>query len=179
MITTFTTSQNSKKEKKKKKFPYPSSINLIFLWQGQVWQMDGNPFRYIFSWLYFQQKVEFGAMLPFYSELLHKYFQWVQQLQFCLTHLGQLRLKIMTLGPSHKLDGEEEISLGRPKLLFKYGKFTSTLFHCTSHRAKRWKWKWHRNFIILLSTSFSFPQEWPSVCKPRVATYLKAMSMSP
>jgi hypothetical protein len=36
--------------------------------------------------------------------------------------MGQLRLKIMTLGPSHKLDGEEEISLGSPNLLIPYGK---------------------------------------------------------
>jgi hypothetical protein len=42
----------------------------------------------------------------------------------------------MTLGPSHKFDGEEEISSGRPKLLIKYAKFTLSLFHCTSHRAK-------------------------------------------
>jgi hypothetical protein len=28
----------------------------------------------------------------------------------------------MTLGPSHKLDGEEEISLGSPNLLIPYGK---------------------------------------------------------
>ncbi len=88
----------------------------------------------------------------FYLEPLHKCFQWVQQLPFFFTHLGQLRLKIMTLGPSHKLDGEEEISLGRPELLFKYGKFTSSLFHCTSDGAKRWKWKWHRNLVILLPT---------------------------
>ncbi len=110
--------------------------------------MDGNPF----TWLYFQQKGWIWSHASFYSEPFHKCFQWVQQLQFFLTHVGQLRLKIMTLGPSHKLDGEEEISLGSPNLLIPYGKFTSSLFHCTSHGAKRWKWKWHWNFVILLPT---------------------------
>jgi hypothetical protein len=33
----------------------------------------------------------------------------------------------MTLGPSHKLDGEEEISLGRPKLLIE--EFNSCSFY--------------------------------------------------
>ncbi len=110
--------------------------------------MDGNPF----TWLYFQQKGWIWSHASFYSEPFHKCFQWVQQLQFFLTHVGQLRLKIMTLGPSHKLDGEEEISLGSPNLLIPYGKFTSSLFHCTSDGAKRWKWKWHWNFVILLPT---------------------------
>jgi hypothetical protein len=59
----------------------------------------------------------------------------------------------VTLGPSHKLDGEEEISWGSPKLLIHYGKFTSSLFHCTSQEQK------DGNESGIETSSFFFPQE--------------------
>ncbi len=109
--------------------------------------MDGNPFRYIFSRLYFQQKVEFGAMLPFIQNHCLNVFSEYNSSSSWPTWVNW--------DWSSWLWAQAINWMGRRKfhwVLIKYGKFTSSLFHCTSHRAKRWKWKWHRNFVILLPT---------------------------
>jgi hypothetical protein len=130
--------------------------------------MDGNPFRYIFSRLYFQQKVEFGAMLLFiqnhclnvFSEYNNSSSSWPTWVNWDW---------------SWWLWAQAINWMGRRKfhwVLIKYGKLHHHYFiaHPTEQKdqndsgietlsfffrqewTKRWKWKWDRNFVILLPT---------------------------